>query len=105
MNYVGNHGDLRIGDRVAIGPGVILVLTSHANYSKVRGLMKEKRRSIVLENDVWIGSGVIIMQGVTIGEGAVIGAGSVVTKDIPPYSVAVGNPCRVIKKLDHENND
>ena len=42
MNFVGNHGMLSIGDRVAIGPGVILVLTSHANYSKVRSAMKEK---------------------------------------------------------------
>ena len=67
--------------------------------------MNEKKRSIILHNDVWIGSGVIVMQGVTIGEGAVIGAGSVVTKDIPPYSIAVGNPCKVIKTINHENID
>jgi len=47
--------------------------------------------------DVWIGHGVMIKAGVSIGVGAVIGAGSVVTKDIPPYSIAVGNPCKVIK--------
>ena len=45
----------------------------------------------------WLGAGVIVCPGVTIDEGAVIGAGSVVTRDIPPYSVAVGNPCRVIR--------
>jgi len=48
-------------------------------------------------SDVWIGANVIIKAGVTIGDGCFIGAGSVVTKDIPPFSVAAGNPCRVIR--------
>ncbi|MGN7086403.1 DapH/DapD/GlmU-related protein, partial [Neisseria sp. P0001.S005] len=54
---------------------------------------------IVIEDDVWIGRRAIIMGGVTIGKGAVIGAGSVVTKDVPPYCVAAGNPAIVRKKL------
>ena len=49
--------------------------------------------------NVWIGGGSIILPGVSIGDGVTIGAGSVVTHDIPPYTVAVGNPCRVIKKV------
>jgi len=52
----------------------------------------------VIGNDVWIGQNVTIMPGVHIGDGAIIGANSVVAKDIPPYSIAVGNPCRVVKK-------
>ncbi len=52
----------------------------------------------------WIGGGVIILPGVSIGKGTVIGAGSVVTKDIPSNCVAVGNPCRVIKRINGENN-
>ena len=52
----------------------------------------------VVGNDVWIGQNVTVMPGVHIGDGAIIGANSVVAKDIPPYSIAVGNPCRVIKK-------
>lgn len=52
----------------------------------------------------WIGGGVIILPGVSIGGGTVIGAGSVVTKDIPSNCVAVGNPCRVIKRINGENN-
>ena len=51
-------------------------------------------------DNVWIGGGVIITPGITIGDNVVIGAGSVVTKDIPPNTVAVGNPCRVIKKIE-----
>lgn len=50
-------------------------------------------------DDVWIGGNVVILPGVTIGEGCTIGAGSVVTKDIPPFSVAVGNPCTVRKTI------
>lgn len=53
----------------------------------------------------WIGGGVIILPGVTVGNGTVIGAGSVVTKDLPSNCVAVGNPCRVIRKINGENND
>ena len=54
-------------------------------------------KPIVIEDDVWIGRRVIILPGVTIGRGSVIGAGAVVAKDIPPYSVAVGNPCKVVR--------
>lgn len=70
-------------------------------------LDKEKRRNqieidlpIKIGNDVWIGGNVVILAGVTIGNNVVIGAGSVVTKDIPDNVVAVGNPCRIIKKMD-----
>lgn len=57
-----------------------------------------KQGAIIIGNDVWIGAATIILSDVVIGEGAVIGAGSLVTKDIPPYCVAVGNPAKVIKK-------
>jgi virginiamycin A acetyltransferase len=52
----------------------------------------------VVGNDIWIGQNVTIMPGVHIGDGAIIGANSVVASDIPPYAVAVGNPCRVVRK-------
>jgi acetyltransferase-like isoleucine patch superfamily enzyme len=55
----------------------------------------------VVEDDVWIGHGAIILQGVRIGEGSVVAAGSVVTKDVPPYSIMAGNPaCRVRERYD-----
>jgi maltose O-acetyltransferase len=94
-----NRGHLRLGERVSIGPGCILVLAAHANNSKIKQQIAEKERWIVLENDVWLGAGVIVLPEVTIGEGSIIGAGAVVTKDIPPHSVAVGNPACVIKKV------
>jgi len=93
----GNRGHLHLGQRVSIGPGCILVLAAHANNSIVKQQIPEKERWIRLENDVWLGAGVIVLPQVTIGEGAIIGAGAVVTKDIPPHSVAVGNPAKVIK--------
>ena len=55
---------------------------------------------VMIEDGCWIGGGVIILPGVTIGQKCVIGAGSVVTKDIPANSLAVGNPCRVIRKIN-----
>ena len=60
---------------------------------------------VKIGNGCWIGGGAIILPGVSIGDGTVIGAGSVVTKDIPANSVAVGNPCRVIRKINGECND
>lgn len=60
----------------------------------------EYARPVTIGNDVWIATGVLVLPGVTIGDGSVIGAGSVVAKDIPPYSLAVGNPCRVIRRLE-----
>lgn len=58
-----------------------------------------RNEPIRVGNDVWFGAGVQVMPGVTVGDGCVIGAGSVVTHDIPAGSVAVGNPCRVIRKV------
>ena len=58
---------------------------------------------IKIGNGCWLGGGAIVLPGVTIGDGSVIGAGSVVTKDIPENSLAVGNPCRVIRKINGEN--
>lgn len=61
----------------------------------------EWARPITIGNSVWIGGSVTILPGVTIGDNSTIGAGSVVTRDIPANSIAVGNPCKVIKHIDH----
>lgn len=84
------------------GPGVSLYSGGHPVDYRVRNGISgpEFGGKITIGDDCWIGGNVIILPGITIGRGTTIGAGSVVTKDIPEECVAVGNPCRVIKKID-----
>lgn len=91
--------EVHIGNRVLFGPAVQLYGTTHPFDPVERASGKEYCAPIVIGDDCWIGGGAIILAGVTIGKNTVIGAGSVVTKDIPEGVVAVGNPCRVIKKI------
>lgn len=97
-----------IGDNVMIGPNVTLATPMHPLLPDERNIRQredgsvynlEYAKPIVIENDCWLASNVIVCGGVTIGEGSVIGAGSVVTRDIPPHSLAAGNPCKVIRKI------
>jgi maltose O-acetyltransferase len=90
---------VEIGHDVLIGPGVQINTPTHPMDWKARKQMLEFAKPIRIGSNVWIGSGAIVCPGVTIGDRSVIGAGSIVTKDIPPDVVAVGNPCKVIKKL------
>lgn len=95
------HGSGRIiiGNYVQTGPNVSFFVANH-NYEDPNRPIKEQgyyEGDIVVEDDVWIGANAVITGGVTIGKGAVIGAGSVVTHDIPPFSIAVGAPAKVIK--------
>ena len=94
------NGLIKIGNNVRIAPNVMMISANHVFDNPDIPICKQglKVKPITIEDDVWIAGRVNIMAGVTIGKGSVIGAGSVVTKDIPPYSVAVGVPARVIKK-------
>ena len=99
--------DIYIGDYVMIAPNVTLATASHpiAPDLRARDCPLGFNLPIKIGNNVWIGTGAIILPGVTIGDNSVIGAGSVVTKDIPSNVVAVGNPCRVLREIsdyDHE---
>jgi maltose O-acetyltransferase len=87
-----------IGSHVLFGPGVQLYAATHPLAADVRRTL-ELARPIRIGDDCWLGGGTIVCPGVTIGEGCVIGAGAVVTRDIPPYSLAVGNPARVVRSL------
>ena len=87
-----------IGSNVLFGPGVQLYAATHSLDAGTRRML-ELARPITIGDDCWLGGGAIVCPGVTIGPGCVIGAGAVVTKDVPPYSLAVGNPARVIKSL------
>ncbi len=93
-------GGLEIGNDVRIAAHVRIVPMNHIYEdpeTPIR-LQKNKYLGIKIEDDVWLGVGSTVLDGVTIGKGSVIGAGAVVTKDIPPYSIAVGVPAKVIKK-------
>ena len=95
--------DIYIGDDVMIGPNVALVTATHPICPELRAKAYEYNLPLHIGNRVWIGAGSIILPGITIGDGSVIGAGSVVTKDIPAGVVAVGNPCRVLRKIDERD--
>lgn len=105
--------EIRIGNHVLIGPNVTLCTATHPILSKERlpqqledgrEVMLEYSHPIEIEDEVWIGAGVIINPGVHIGRGTVIGSGSVVTKDIPANVVAAGVPCRVIREITEQDS-
>lgn len=93
-----------IGNNVLFGPGVQVYTATHPLSAKTRRLWLESARPVTIGSDTWIGGGSIICPGVNIGSRSVIGAGSVVTRDIPDDVVAVGNPCRVMRKLNPEDD-
>lgn len=106
-NFYANHNltildcaEVKFGDNVFIGPNCSFYTAGHPLDAKQRNEGLEYARPINIGDNVWLGGNVVVLPGVSIGNNAVIGAGSVVTKDIPDYAVAVGNPCRVIKKVE-----
>jgi len=97
--HLNGKGQIEIGDWVDIAHSVSIESADHG-FSSLKDHIRFQEFTvgkIIIEDDVWIGCGTRILKGVRIGKGSTIGAGSVVTKDIPPYSIAVGNPCVVIK--------
>jgi acetyltransferase-like isoleucine patch superfamily enzyme len=90
---------VRIGNRVSIAERVTLIVTSNANFSKIRPFTKNQHGYINIDDDAWLGTGCIIFPDIRIGKGAVVGAGAVVTKNVPDFTVVVGVPAKPIKKL------
>lgn len=95
------HGKISIGQGVRIGPSTQIISLNHNFADPDKMIWKQglSGKPIRISDNVWIGSNVVVLPGVTIGKNVVIGAGSVVTKDIPHNSIAVGNPCKVLKEF------
>lgn len=90
---------VKIGDNCQMAPNVAIYTAGHPLHPVSRNSMYEYGISVEIGNNVWIGGNTVILPGVHIGDNCVIGAGSVVTKDIPDWSVAAGNPCKVIRQI------
>ncbi|WP_074948391.1 sugar O-acetyltransferase [Myxococcus fulvus] len=88
-----------IGDDVSFGPNVHIYAATHPLDADERIKGPELSKPVTIGAKTWVGGGTIILPGVTVGEGVTLGAGSVVTKDVPPYVLAAGNPARVIRAL------
>lgn len=94
-----DEAKVTIGDDCFIGPNVSIYTACHSTDPVERNTRREWAEPVTIGDNVWIGGSVTILPGVTIGDNVTIGAGSVVAKDIPSNTVAVGNPCRVIKNI------
>ncbi len=102
--YVNGYGGLTIGDDSNFGPYVIIHTANHESSDASVSVIEQGWRDdgpLEIGRNVWIGMGACILPGVTIGDSCIVGAGSVVVGDLPPFTVAVGNPARVVRERDH----
>ncbi len=99
-NFI-DDGIITIGDRTMFGSAVTIATVSHPLNPNCRNYMYAQ--PVTIGSNCWIGAGATICPGVTIGDNSVIGAGSVVTRDVPANSVAVGNPCRVLRQFNEDD--
>lgn len=94
-----DDGNIDIGDNVMFAPNVTVITATHPVLPALREKGLQFNVDVKICSNVWIGAGAIIMPGITVGENSVVGAGSVVTKDVPPNTVVVGNPARVLREI------
>ena len=104
-SYVGPHsvlfgaGEIHIGNKVAIGPDCVITSHGHTFADGQLDIIDQETEfePVVIEDDVYIGTGSVVLHGVRIGRGAVVGAGAVVSRDVPPGAVVLGVPARVVR--------
>ena len=99
-------GPVTIGNDIRLAQNITVSGLNH-NYDDIHvpiHMQGVSTSPIVIDDESWIGANVVVVAGVTIGKHSIVAAGSIVTKDIPPYSVAVGNPARIIKQFNFETN-
>lgn len=94
-----------VGDGTMLAPNVVLATAAHPILPSLRKKQYQYNLHVRIGKNCWLGAGVIVLPGVSIGDNSVIGAGSVVTKDIPADVVAVGNPCRVLRKIGEKDRE
>ena len=94
---------IRFGDNCQLAPNVAIYTAGHPIHPVTRNSAYEYGKEVTIGDNVWIGGNTVVCPGVHIGNNVVIGAGSVVTKDIPDWCVAAGNPCRVIRKITDDD--
>lgn len=94
---------VKIGDNCQMAPNVAIYTAGHPVHPESRNTAYEYGIGVTIGDNVWIGGNTVIVPGVRIGSNTVIGAGSVVTKDIPDWVIAAGNPCRVIREITEED--
>lgn len=109
-NFFSNYGltildvaKVTIGDNAQIAPNVAIYTAGHPVHPDSRNSGYEYGIPVTIGDNVWLGGNTVILPGVTIGSNSVIGAGSVVTKDVPEWVIAAGNPCKVIRKITEED--
>lgn len=100
-------GPINIGNNVILAQNIVASGLNHGYEDVTIPVVAQKvtTKQIIIEDDVWIGANSVITAGVTIGKHSVIGGGSVVTKNIPPFSVAVGNPAKIVKQYDFDKKE
>jgi acetyltransferase-like isoleucine patch superfamily enzyme len=103
-SVIRGQGGVTIGDRVYTSPFTQIIAVNHVFDDPNRPFVEQgiTAQGIVIEDDVWLGSGAVVTDGVRVGKGAVVAAGAVVTKDVPPHTVVAGVPAKPIKRVDGE---
>ena len=96
-------GKVTIGSNVQFAPNVSIYTAGHPLHPDSRNSGYEYGLPVTIGDNVWIGGNVVLLPGVTVGSNSVIGAGSVVSRDIPEWVVAVGSPCRVVRRITEED--